>query len=120
MRTLGLWPDVAATFLLRLLVVQSCHILQLTEEGFGGNFLHLLHAVAIYEGSGGGAFLIDHSRFPYRCNDTNVGGISDFFKYPGLRHWTPEAQAQIEAEEKQPCSRIDFLALDHQVRLTIT
>jgi hypothetical protein len=45
----------------------ACHVLPLSEESFGGNILHLLHAVAIYEGSGGGDFLVDQRKFPYRC-----------------------------------------------------
>ncbi len=94
---------------------ESCHILELTEEGFGGNFLHLLHAVAIYESSGGGAFMVDHSRFPFRCDDSSSGGITDFFNHTGIIPWTKEAQVKAEAVEKHPCKRIDFLSLDHQV-----
>lgn len=115
MPTGGCWLCVAAALVLRIFVVQACHILQLSSEGFGGNFLHLLHAVAIYEGSGGGAFLIDHSRFPYRCDDSNVGGITDFFNHTGLRPWSRERQKDVEDEEKQECKWLDFLSLDHQV-----
>ena len=68
---------------------QACHILQLTEEGFGGSFLHLLHALAIYENSGGGAFLVDQNEFPYRCDDTIAGGLGDLFNYT-ITPWSPE------------------------------
>ena len=99
-----------------ILPSQACHILQLTEEGFGGSFLHLLHALAIYESSGGGAFLVDHNKFPYRCDDSVAGGLSDLFNYT-ITPWTPEMQAIVETEEGQPCKRLDYLAVDHQVAL---
>jgi hypothetical protein len=114
MKRRPLWAAVL-TLLCAIPVTQSCHILELTEEGFGGNFLHLLHAVAIYEGSGGGAFLVDHSRFPFRCDDSSFGGITDFFNHSGIIPWTQEVQGKIEAAEQKPCKRIDFLSLDHQV-----
>ncbi len=117
MRALERWLHVTAVLFSCVFLVQACHILQLTAEGFGGNLLHLLHALTIYEGSGGGTFLIDHSRFPYRCDDTNVGGISDFFNHTGLRPWSQETQKDVEKEENQACKWLDFLSLDHQVLL---
>ena len=61
------WALGTAVFSVVLGLVSACHILNLSDESFGGTFLHLLHAIAIYEGSGGGHFLIDQSKFPYRC-----------------------------------------------------
>jgi hypothetical protein len=52
-----------------------------------------------------------------RCDDTAAGGFSNFFNYSGVLTWTPEAQAEAEAEEGQPCKHLDFLAVDHQVSL---
>lgn len=95
---------------------QACHILQLTEEGFGGSFLHALHGLAIYENSGGGAFLIDQNKFPYRCDDSITGGLSDLFNHT-ITPWSPELQAIVEKEEGQPCKRLDYLAVDHQIAL---
>ena len=99
-----------------ILPSQACHILQLTEEGFGGSFLHLLHALAIYENSGGGAFLVDQTGFPYRCDDSIAGGLSDLFNCT-IMPWSSEVQATVEAGEGQPCKRLDYLAVDHQVAL---
>ncbi|BDA44816.1 hypothetical protein COCOBI_06-2940 [Coccomyxa sp. Obi] len=61
--------------------------------------------------------MVDHSRFPFRCDDSNSGGITDFFNHTGIIPWSKEAQAKEEAVEQQPCKRIDFLSLDHQVTL---
>ena len=95
---------------------QACHILQLTEEGFGGSFLHLLHAVAVYESGGAGAFLVDQTKFPYRCDNSVAGGLSDIFNST-IMPWSPETQATVEAKEGQPCKRLDYLAVDHQLAL---
>lgn len=98
-------------------MARACHILPLTEEGFGGNMLHLLHAIAIYESKGGGPFFVDHTRFPYRCNDSNSGGFSDFWNYTGVLAWSKEAQGKLERSTRTSCKRLDFLAVDHQISL---
>ena len=99
------------------LMARACHILPLTEEGFGGNMLHLLHAIAIYENKGGGPFFVDHTRFPYRCDDSNSGGFSDFWNYTGVLAWSKEDQAKLEKSTRTTCKRLDYLAVDHQVSL---
>lgn len=98
-------------------LVKACHILSLTQEGFGGNVLHLLHAIPIYEGSGAGAFMVDHTAFPYRCDDSNKGGFSDFWNHTEVLPWTKEAQTRLEKSTGTSCKRLDFLAVDHQVSL---
>ena len=55
------------------MAARPCHTLPLTEEGFGGILLHLLHAVAKYENSGEGLCMVDHTYAPNRCDETNKG-----------------------------------------------
>ena len=96
---------------------KACHILPLTQEAFGGNFLHLLHAIAVYEGSGGGAFMVDHTMFPYRCDDTGKGGFSDFWNHTGVIPWSKDTEERYKKRTGDACKRLDFLAVDHQVAL---
>lgn len=61
--------------------------------------------------------MVDHTKFPYRCDDTNKGGFTDFWNYTGVIPWSQEAQADVEKKTGTTCKQLDFLSVDHQVSL---
>ena len=61
--------------------------------------------------------MVDHTLFPYRCDDTGKGGFSDFWNHKGVAPWSKESQERYEKRTGDLCKRLDFLAVDHQVAL---
>ncbi len=61
--------------------------------------------------------MVDHTTFPYRCDDTGKGGFSDFWNHTGVIPWSKDAEERHKKRTGSACKRLDFLAVDHQVAL---
>ena len=61
--------------------------------------------------------MVDHTMFPYRCDDTGKGGFSDFWNHTGVIPWSKDTEERHKKRSSHACKKLDFLAVDHQVAL---